>query len=173
VLSQAGADSHLSVRLAPAFLLPLERWVGDALAQENPPPRAEVSRCLAEPLLAQIEIDAGPTVAKLADGRLGIHGELQSVRQQARKLGVTRARVYQLLDDCAQVMAVRWPEGAGAVNGLVEKLARGTEVDDSLELLRSTSELFFYGVARLDGEVADNADRSEPREAALENASSE
>lgn len=155
VLSQAGADSHLSVRLAPTFLLPLERWIIESDLQNRVPPPAEVRRSLAEPLLAQLEIDAGPTVAKLADGRLGIHGDVQSVRLQARKLGVTRARVYQLLDDCAQVMAVRWPEGAGELNRLVEKIARLAGPNDSLDLLRATCELFFCGVARGEGEPGD------------------
>ena len=34
---------------------------------------------------------------------------------------VTRARIYQLLEDCARVMSVRWPEGKNhaATNPLV------------------------------------------------------
>ncbi len=152
VLSQAGAESHLSVRLAPTFLLPLERWIADTAVQNRVPPTAEVRRWLVEPLLAQLEIDAGPTVAKLADGRLGIHSAVQSVRQQARKLGVTRARVYQLLDDCALVMAVRWPEGAAEMSRLLEKLAPLAGPNDNLGLLRATCELFFSGVVRGPGE---------------------
>ena len=111
VLSQVGTESHLGVRLTPAFLLPLQCWISDTAAREVIPPPNEVRRALTEPLLAQIEIDAGSTVVRLAKGRLGIHGEMRSVRQQARHLGVTRARVYQLLDGCSEVMAVRWPTG--------------------------------------------------------------
>ncbi|MFI4876620.1 MAG: hypothetical protein ACIALR_14820, partial [Blastopirellula sp. JB062] len=57
----------------------------------------------------------------LAVGRLGLGGKPQSVRMQARMLGVTRARIYQLLEDCSKVMSVRWPEGQALLAALVQK----------------------------------------------------
>ena len=62
-------------------------------------------------MIAQIKIDIGDQVAELAAARLCLDENAPSVKQQAETLGVTRARVYQLLEDCAKVMDVRWPEG--------------------------------------------------------------
>jgi hypothetical protein len=71
----------------------------------------QIQNHLLQPLLAQVRIDAGEAVADLAAGRLTPDGQSQTVRDQSHQLGVTRARVYQLLDECARIMAVRWPEG--------------------------------------------------------------
>ena len=37
-------------------------------------------------------------------------------------MGVTRARVYQLLEDCARVMDVRWPDGKTQLARLVPQI---------------------------------------------------
>ena len=47
----------------------------------------------------------------MAASRLRLDDDAPSVKQQAETIGVTRARVYQLLEDCGKVMEVRWPEG--------------------------------------------------------------
>ena len=52
---------------------------------------------------------------------MGINGAPQSVRQQSKKMEVTRARVYQLLEDCSKVMSVRWPEGQHLLSSLTAK----------------------------------------------------
>ena len=62
-------------------------------------------------MINQIKIDLGDQVAGLAAARLCLDENSPSVKQQAETIGVTRARVYQLLEDCAKVMDVRWPEG--------------------------------------------------------------
>ena len=51
-------------------------------------------------------------IHNLVQQRLGIDVPQRSVREQASDLGVTRARIYQMLEDCTQVFAVRWPTGA-------------------------------------------------------------
>ena len=61
--------------------------------------------------MAQIRLDVGDQIADLAAGRLALHGSGTTVREAARTMGLTRARVYQLLNEIADVMAVRWPEG--------------------------------------------------------------
>src|SRR5262249_50265239 len=112
---------------------------------------------VAIPLIEQIEVDVGPTVARLAEGRLGIHGEPQTVRQLSRKMGVTRARVYQLLDDCAKVMAVRWHEGRVHLRTLRAHLEAPGADAHALELVRGVIDLFFPG----DGEATDRVRREE------------
>ena len=62
--------------------------------------REEIEQQLIEPLVQQLGIDAGDTVANLARGRLGVGAGAESVRNQSKSLGVTRARVYQMLEEC-------------------------------------------------------------------------
>ena len=62
---------------------------------------------------------------------------------QSRRMGVTRARVYQLLDECSKVMDVRWPEGRCQLAALAEELDRDNVEGDAMELLSSLRELLF------------------------------
>ncbi len=149
MLSCAGTSQHLTLRIRPKFIQPIEDWITQRLAQPGVPSPDEVREHLAVPLLDQINVDAGPTIYELSAGRLGIEGAPQSVRQQAKRMGVTRARVYQLLEDCSRVMEVRWPEGKPLLAQLDAKLhAEATEADD-LTLFRATRELFYPGKGQL------------------------
>lgn len=152
MLSPAGTSEHLSLRIVPKFIQPLENWVSQVLQRGGAASSDEVRNSLTVPLLNQIHIDAGDTIYELSEGRLGINGPPQSVRQQAKRMGVTRARVYQLLEDCSRVMEVRWPEGQQLMAQLEAKFqAEGTDGDD-LRLFRATRELFFPGKHKLSDE---------------------
>jgi hypothetical protein len=72
-------------------------------------------------------------------------------------MGVTRARVYQLLDDCAKVMAVRWHEGRFHLRTLRAHLEPPEADARALELVRGVIDLFFPG----DGEATDRVRREE------------
>ena len=112
MLSHIDPDGDLAVRLAPRNIAAVEDWMAEAKSRSFPP---GLGRDRAVPGRAarckQLEIDAGDTVAKLARGRLGVGAKAESVRNQSKSLGVTRARVYQLLEECNNVMSVRWPDG--------------------------------------------------------------
>lgn len=142
-LAHAPLQGHLTLRLFPKFVVLINRRIAAAIDNDAVPSRAELKDQIVLPLLDQLRIDVGPAVAKLAEGRLGVAGEPQPVRHQSRRLGVTRARVYQLLEDCAMVMAVRWPEGGYQLRSLQAHLARLSAPADRLELLRATIDLFF------------------------------
>ncbi len=145
LLADATPPEHLSVRMLPKFVTPIECWVDEMIDEEDLASivRDDVRQSLAIPLVQQIETDAGPTVARLAESRLGVNGEPQTVRQQSRKMGVTRARVYQLLDDCAKVMAVRWPEGRFRLRSLCAHLESPDAEAAALGLVRGVCDLFF------------------------------
>jgi hypothetical protein len=144
LLADAQPQGHLSVRLLPKFVVPLECWLDEVIdGRDDPITRDDVRKSLVTPLLGQIQIDTGPTVSRLAHGRLGISHETQTVRQQSRRMGVTRARVYQLLEDCAKVMAVRWPEGNGKLRSLAAFLENSAGDADAVALVRAVIELFF------------------------------
>ncbi len=142
-LAEADVQKHLEIRLAPKFVQPLENWIADRLAGAKPPTENQVRASIARPLLEQIEVDTGQMVAQLAADRLGMNGQPPSVRDQARHMGVTRARVYQLLEDCGKVMVVRWPEGKGQLALLGQSLQSGRTKEGLLDLYRMIVDLFY------------------------------
>ncbi len=154
MLSKAGTAPHLALRLAPKFIQPIEDWIAKRLQENGVPTPDEVNRFLATPLLDQIRIDTGDTIYELSAGRLGVDGGPQSVRQQAKQMGVTRARVYQLLEDCARVMEVRWPEGKQLLAQLDAKFQAENTTETNLRLFQATRELFYPSKGQLiDDEV--------------------
>jgi hypothetical protein len=152
MLATAGSQQYLALRIVPKFIQPIESWFSQVLAQQGTPTVEEIRDHLALPLLAQINVDAGETIFELSEGRLGISGPPQSVRQQAKKMGVTRARVYQLLEDCGRIMEVRWPEGANLFAQLDAKLQAEAADSDELRLFRAMYELFYPGKHKLSDE---------------------
>lgn len=143
MLQGAEADHHLAIRLVPRSIVPVETWLHDCIAGGRAPAEEEVCDRLVVPMLAQLKVDANETVYKLAEGRLGVRTRSQSVRLQSRKLGVTRARVYQLLDECHHIMTVRWPEGRCMLQRLSEQYDRLGVHPEDRQLFDSTRELLF------------------------------
>jgi hypothetical protein len=142
ILAGADSDDLLAVRLMPRFAAEVDYWLDAAMLREHPPDERELEERLARPLVEQIRIDAGAPVHELAEGRLGIGEAPKSVRLQSRRLGVTRARVYQLLDECGVIMAVRWPEGRSKLR-LFQDWIQGKGNADAVRLTRAVRELFF------------------------------
>lgn len=134
---------HLRMRLTPQFAASLEAWIATTLESDKLPDEEDVRQNLTLPLLKQARIDVGEEVYRLAEGRLGVRGKPQPVKEQSRRLGVTRARVYQLLDQCGQAMMVRWPEGRCLLAQLVEKYDEAQIGPEQRALLEATRELFF------------------------------
>jgi hypothetical protein len=149
--SGMGTQEHLLVRIVPRRIDRVEQWVGRALQRPGTPSRQEIFTDFVEPLLEQIRSDASQQVTALAESRLGIDGPLTSVRQVARTLGLTRARVYQLLNEVNDIMMVRWPTGRHQAHELREKFAAETTNSDGAPDLRqfhAAVELFYPGSRR-------------------------
>lgn len=161
-LCQGEHHDHLAVCVEPMFIPPMERWIANVLARPGQPMEEEIRDNIAVPLLDQTRVDAGETVHRLAESRLGVWGTPQSVRFQAREMGVTRARVYQLLEDCGRIMQVRWPEGKFHLTRLSGKLKKESKAPRGLRLFDATSELFFpekeFGPGSSDGNGQTHAD---------------
>lgn len=143
MLNQAGRHSRLAMRLTPSFVPPLEKWFEEVLNRSEPPAADELREKLVLPLIEQLELDVGAEVIQLAKGRLGVEGPPVPVRHQSRELGVTRARIYQLLEECDRVMAVRWPQGRRYFNELHARLERESQGQPVLEFFTTVYELFF------------------------------
>ena len=137
----------LAIRLSPRFAIEVENSLAAFRSQNLPPAREQIEKSFVELILKQLELDCGETVRSLATERLGIGvpaGEdTVSVRIQARKLGVTRARVYQLLEECSQVMQVRWPEGRRQLDDFAQWLDEVYAPADCANLLAALRELLF------------------------------
>src|SRR5437773_4501023 len=143
MLGHIDPNSELAVRLAPRTIVAAEDWMAEARTRSYPPTREEVEQHLAEPLVQQLGIDAGDTVADLARGRLGIGRNAESVRSQSKSLGVTRARVYQMLEECHNVMSIRWPDGRRQLDEFAQWLDENYASAEADNLMASLRELLY------------------------------
>ena len=134
---------HLSLKLTPRFVTEIEEWLTQALASDEPPTADHIRVRLAEPLIEQIRIDLGEGIHELVVERIGLRSGPKSVRSQSQRLGVTRARVYQLFDECARVMAVRWPEGKSQMDRLGAQLERTGGDAEAVRLFQNVRNLVF------------------------------
>lgn len=140
-LATATLQENLDIVLVPRFVPTLTRWLMEISHQPQLPPTDEVHRRIVKPLVAQVKIDLGDQVAQLAAARLCLDDNAPSVKQQAETMGVTRARVYQLLEDCAKVMDVRWPEGRWLLAPLTTRF--GSSDPETIGLLHGMCDLFY------------------------------
>jgi len=151
VVAGMGAQEHLVARIVPRRIDRVERWTGRTLQRPGAADPQDICANFVEPLLEQIRVDAPQQVAALAESRLGVSGLMTSVRQAARSMGLTRARVYQLLNDINDIMTVRWPTGRHQAHELREKFLAETEgVPDAPDLRQflAAVELFYPGSRR-------------------------
>src|SRR6185295_10026840 len=79
ILSNSRPETHLSLRIIPAFFPPIENWISQVLERPGVPSPEEVRDNLTVPLLNQLNTDAGATIYELSEVRLGISGPAESV----------------------------------------------------------------------------------------------
>jgi hypothetical protein len=151
VVAEMGRQDHLAVRIVPRRIDDVEAWLGHVLQAPGVPASDEICERLVSPLLAQVRTDAAQPIVRLAEFRLGVNGPVTSVRQAARTMGLTRARVYQLLNEVNDIMSVRWPLGRHQLYELRDKLdEQAARLDDPPDLaqLNAAVELFYPGNRR-------------------------
>lgn len=115
MLQHVPAQSHLAMTLVPQRVERVERWVLGCWQEGRMPSVEEAFAHFIQPLLEQIRIDASRQLVLLAEARLGVNGSPTSVRQLAKNNGLTRARVYQLFNEMADIVRIRWPLGKAYV----------------------------------------------------------
>ncbi len=142
-LGDSPRSSRVAISLQPAFVPPIEAWMQTVLAREEAPSLDDIRHHLVLPVLNQIERDAGDVVHRLAAGRLGVEAFPESVRDQSLELGVTRARIYQLLETCIDVMTIRWPAGRWWLQLLAEKLREQDDDTEALTLVEALQWLLY------------------------------
>lgn len=136
-------QTGLTVRLTPRLIASVEDWTLEARQREVAPRVNEVIDRLVEPLMMQLEMDVGSTVCSLARGRLGVGAPRKSVREQSRELGLTRARVYQLLEDCHRTMTIRWPDGKRLLDEFAQRMDQLYASAEVANLLGTLRELLY------------------------------
>jgi hypothetical protein len=134
---------HLAVRIVPRFAAPLEAWLTEAVRRDDFPSYAEVRRRFVNPLLRQLRHDAGPLIAQLVASRLRIEREATTVRAAARQLGLTRARVYQMLAEPVEILRLRWPEARDQLAPLTRKAEMAPRASRGATFFLDTAELLF------------------------------
>jgi hypothetical protein len=140
-LATSTLQENIDLVIVPRFVPPITRWLMDVVNRTDLPPVDEIHQHIVKPMVNQIKIDLGDQVAGLAATRLCLDENAPSVKQQAETIGVTRARVYQLLEDCAKVMEVRWPEGRWLFAPLATRF--GTSDPETIGLVHGIVDLFF------------------------------
>lgn len=151
LLAGMAAQEHLMVCVVPKWIGVVEAWVGRWLQTPGVPGREEILAAFVRPLLGQLRADASPQIVHLAESRLGLCGPPTSVRQVARLTGLTRARVYQLLNEINDVFQVRWPRGRHQVYQLRDKFraaCAGPPRACGLDQFEAAIELFYPGSRR-------------------------
>lgn len=143
ILGNLEPQMDLTIRVVPRIVNEIEGWIDGVYERHDQPSREEIQRRFIRPLMVQLRIDAGEEIEKLALGRLGMADGDSSVRHAATKLGLTRARVYQLLADIGEMMHVRWPEGSRVVRTFVDELMATAKRPKDLQELRIAVDLFF------------------------------
>jgi hypothetical protein len=172
LVADMGSHEHLVLRIAPRLIDGVEQWVGQSLQKPGLPSNAEIFQNFVSPLLEQIRLDAPQQIVTMAENRLGVRGPITSVRQVARTMGLTRARVYQLLNEINDIMTVRWPLGRHQVYELHDKFAaEAVDVPNPPSLVQfyAAVELFYPGSRRgADGPLEKTADIPEEQSDLLE-----
>ena len=136
-------DGRIQVRLTPARIEKVDQQVQQLIAGTLPLTVDSIRTVLLEPLVEQIGVDAGEQTAVMLRGRMGLEGAPLSVRRTAMRMRLTRARIYQLLEDAATVVDVRWPRGKVLMTSLLEKAAALGVDSAEYRSLRNLAETFF------------------------------
>lgn len=136
-------QENVYVQLVPKFVRGLEVWFAEELSREESPSLESLQNLLCKPLVSQISLDLGETVGQIVLERLGVDGPSQSVRSQAKRLNLTRARIYQMLEDCSIAMRVRWPEGEWLLAALEPKMVKLEKDDPRVTVYYSLADLLY------------------------------
>ena len=157
LLGGAGPQRELTVRLMPRHIDNVDRWIGHCLQCAALPDEREIAVSYILPLVEQLRHDASQQIVQLVETRLGIDSSLTSIRKTARQMGLTRARVYQLLNEINDIFKVRWTLGRCQSYHLLERLELERHNDTSLDQFRAAVELFYPGARRGADGIVENA----------------
>ncbi len=143
VLSAVPRHKGLSVSLKATAISKIEAWIARTEFQSHLPTDEELLDGVVRPLLEQVRIDAGEIEFTIASAKSGINGTPRSIRSIAKELNVSRARIYQLIEEVTQLFEVRWPEGRRQLADLEQQLSQGKDASNQVALINNLATLFY------------------------------
>ncbi|MDR1382362.1 MAG: hypothetical protein LBJ67_00735 [Planctomycetaceae bacterium] len=147
IVSNLKNSKHFVMRLIPRNIDHVENWSIKVLLKRGMPKKSEIDDNYIQPLLEQMKIDASEQIYELILNRIGLQGEVTSIRQASRILKLARARVYQLLNEINDITLIRWPNGRLLTSLLRNKFLRDTTKEQypnpEFARFHAAAELFF------------------------------
>ena len=144
MLDHIDPQGDLAVRLAPRTIVAAEEWMAEARtplvsagARRDRAATGRADRAAAGDRRRRHRGQARPRPAWAS----ALNAE--SVRNQSKSLGVTRARVYQMLEECHNVMSIRWPDGRRQLDEFAQWLDENYASAEAANLLASLRELLY------------------------------
>lgn len=120
---------HLILRLEPKVVYEVETAIFNIMSQVTIPQAKVVQQMVITPVLNQLRLDMGDFAFDLVRDRVGAGAKAKAIREQSEELGLTRARLYQVLEECALAAHVRWPQGRVMLNELMVFLTNRDGMD--------------------------------------------
>ena len=133
----------LTVQVLPTRIARVRAWVDDVLASEARPTADKIAVEYLEPLLEQIGWDLGFETAECLRGRLGLDGEVLTLRELGEEFDLSRERVRQLTSRAGDVLAVRWPEARHLLDDFYEHFRPHADAAEAAALVGRTMDLLF------------------------------
>jgi len=145
IVGKLETSKHLITRFVPRNIYHVENWTLQVLMKRGLPTQDEIDANYIFPLLEQLKIDSTPQVYELAHNRVGLSGDITSIRQASRTFQLARARIYQLLNEINDIAVTRWHNGRLLTSLLRNKFLRESSEQHNPEFARfhAAAELFF------------------------------
>jgi hypothetical protein len=124
---------HLAVRFLPRRIAKLDGWLTGCIERPSLGTHEALQDSLVLPLLEQIQHDLGDqsreTVAALLRQRS------RNLQEVARRVGLNRGSIYEILANLAAMLGVRWPDGQMRLGVLAHLLAQSPGAERQVKLL--------------------------------------
>lgn len=143
VLNKCDEQSSLTYRPVPKSIAVVEEFLLDQLQTVSECSAQAVKEQVLQPVLDQLCHDAGDEVATLAGLRLGLESKPVTVSSIAQMLGISRARVYQILSEIALCCKIRWPQGGALLQALKTHLQDLPGMENTADQLHRAAQLFY------------------------------
>lgn len=128
-LTNMPEGGHIYLRLEPRYVSEVESTIFELVGMMMAPQPKIVQQSVIKPILDQLRTDMGDFAHDLVRDRVGSGARPKAIREQSEELGLTRARLYQVLEECALAAHVRWPQGRVVLNELMVFLTNRDGMD--------------------------------------------
>ncbi|HWB10360.1 MAG TPA: hypothetical protein VG826_14105 [Pirellulales bacterium] len=132
---------HLAVHLLPVRMSQMDACVNRWLERPALATPESLQSSLVVPLLDQIRHDLGNQSYEVV-GTL-LRQRSQNVQEVARRVGLNRGSIYEILANVRAMLDVRWPEGQVRLTVLTKLLVASLGAERQIRLLNTVAALYF------------------------------